>query len=332
MLEAWMRKRSLSEFMGSEMLYDYKSGRLDSHRTMAVEEVLESSPKVRKELKTLTAGIEYCEKLKAINVSDQLTDFIVNQPTIVEKIISALRWSRLPQPVRWAFEAVVVAVAIALFVVQMPELFKDQQVKSDSVIVKKFDLTPPTETVPESAPEPVATIPVPEPAPTPLPAPEAIAPPVVVSPPPIEKPIEKKGNAYVYRMTMFVDDVDKVTPEVVALIESLGGSKAGEVELGWRRKGGSYFHFSIPMATTTALQEGLKKYAPFNMIKSNHPRVMPADTERFILWMEKRGGEAEVESAEASAAESEEESGVQQTEEESQESTEGVETEEDQGN
>src|SRR5690606_13901079 len=96
-----------------------------------------------------------------------------------------------------------------------------------------------------------------------------------------------KGNAYVYRMTMRVSDVDTVTPEIVTLITGLGGEKAGEVQLGWRRKGGSYFHFSIPLANSPSLREGLKKYSTFNIVKSAHTRVMPEDTERYILWLER---------------------------------------------
>ena len=102
----------------------------------------------------------------------------------------------------------------------------------------------------------------------------------------------KKGNAYVYRMVMFVDNVDKITPELVKMMKTLGAEKAGEVELGWRRKGGSYFHFTIPQSNNQLLQDSLKKYSNFNLIKSSHPRVMPDGIERFILWVEeKKSGE-----------------------------------------
>lgn len=317
-----MRKRNLSEFMCIEMLYDYKSGKLDPLRHQAVEEVLQSSPRVREELKKLTIGISYCEKLKNISVSEPLVDMILNQPRATERVFSKFRWSSFPQPVRWAFEAVVVAVAIALFVIQVPDLFKGDKAPLKSMVVKKFDIKPPGPEVAEESeiesnniddkPTEVAQATVPA---TPViaskeiplllrPPEEPIAKPaesvdVAAAPaqtptqttpqpaPAQEKPAPKKGNAYVYRMTMHVDDVDTITPEIVALITGLGGEKAGEVELGWRRKGGSYFHFSIPMVNSPALQEGLKKYAKFNIVKSAHPRVMPEDTERYILWVEK---------------------------------------------
>ncbi len=314
-----MRKRNLSEFMSIELLYDYKSGKLDPLRREAVEEALQSSPRVREELKKLSIGMSYCDKLKNVSVSEPLVDLILNEPKPTQRIFSKLKWTRLPQPVRWAFEAVVVAVAIALFVTQMPELFKDSSTPSESIVVKKFDgraveeqvedsseiqvevkpeavqtpvvaskeipellkpLLPEEEAKPDT-PQVIATAPTPPPAAAPGKTATA-----VVSETAKETPV-KKGNAYVYRMTMRAADVDTITPEIVALITGLGGEKAGEVQLGWRRKGGSYFHFSIPMVNSPALREGLKKYSTFNIVKSAHPRVMPEDTERYILWLER---------------------------------------------
>jgi hypothetical protein len=326
-----MRKRNLSEFMCIEMLYDYKSEKLDALRKQAVEEGLQASPRVREELRKLSIGMSYCEKLKSTRITEPLVDFVINQPKPAEKFLSHFRWKAFPQPVRWAFEAILVAVAISLFVTQMPELFKGHKKSDSGFVVKKFDLKPteptkpplvaskdleagkpaekPAEKVAEKAPTPtVPTTPI---SATPL----VLAPttPIAktVEPVPVkpaepaqvtaavtpestaektaEKPkVAKKGNAYLYRMIMQVDNADKVTPQVTALITSLGGEKAGEVELGWRRRGGSYYHFTLPKANNQAFQDGLKKFGVFSMVKSAHPRVMPEDTERFILWLEER--------------------------------------------
>ena len=328
-----MRKRNLSEFMCIEMLYDYKSGKLDALRQQAVEEGLQNSPRVREELRKLSIGMTYCEKLKMTTVTEPLVDYIMTQPKPTEKAISKFKWNGLPQPVRWAFEAVVVAIAISLFVTQMPELFRGSGKKEDSgFVVKKFDLKPmdskidvaktvakQPETPKDVAPAPVAgsaptqasTTPVPAPAPTTAPVqapvPSVVATAPVVSPIPAPTPAAvakteektkpaKKGNAYLYRMVLRSDNVDQVTPSVTQLIKSLGGEKAGEVELGWRRKGGSYYHFSLPKANNQAFQDALKKFGQFSIVKSPHPRVMPEDTERFILWIE------ENKSAKSSAA------------------------------
>lgn len=306
-----MKKRSLSEFMCMEMLYDYKSDKLDALRSQAVEECLSSSPRVRDELKKLTLGMNYCDKLKEIKVSLPLIEAISSQPKPTEKLISKLGFTQLPQPVKWGLEAVVVAVAIALFVTQVPELFKGQE---DSLVVRKIETSNDIEVeqkeesidvdqshiAQQSAETKVAVNPPEAPkvkesvlvedkvvkpdvmavatpgSQTSAPLPESI----------VVKPVKKQG--YVYRLVMFVDNVDEVTPQIVQLLETNGGKKAGEVELGWRRKGGSYFHFTIPKQNYGLVTEELKKYSDFNIVKSDHPRVMPEGVERFILWVEER--------------------------------------------
>lgn len=305
-----MKKRSLSEFMCMEMLYDYKSEKLDALRSQAVEECLSSSPRVRDELKKLTLGMNYCDKLKEVKVSLPLIEAISTQPKPTEKLISKFSFSQLPQPVKWGLEAVVVAVAIALFVTQVPELFKGQE---SSLVVRKIETNNDIEVEqkeeaidveqPQLAQQPVAkeevvaknevakqkeSIP---------PSSNTVTQVAIVSASPstqapnsaeqvVAKPAKRQG--YVYRLVMFVDNVDDVTPQIVQLLETNGGKKAGEVELGWRRKGGSYFHFTIPKQSYAVVTEGLKQYSDFNIVKSDHPRVMPEGVERFILWVEER--------------------------------------------
>lgn len=323
-----MKKRTLSEFMCMEMLYDYKSGKLDALRAQAVEETLASSPRVRDELKKLSLGLSYCDKMKEVKVSLPMVEAIANQPKQTERVFGRLAFSAWPQPMKWGFEAVIVAVAIALFVTQMPELFKGRE---DAVVVRKFDT--PTEASHDDVPEVKAPAEVPVQTDVPVghteaevakaPAKPVSDKPLVFAPvvkpvsqstqtPPESKPTQvaqvdsgatpdgntkpavesaakkPKRQGYVYRLVMYVDNVDQVTPEIVALIESHGGEKAGEVELGWRRKGGSYFHFTLPQPAYEEVTQQLKKYSDYNIIKSEHPRVMPEGSERFILWVEEK--------------------------------------------
>lgn len=308
-----MKKRSLSEFMCMEMLYDYKSQKLDGLRTQAVEECLISSPRVRDELKKLTLGMAYCEKLKEVKVSIPLMEAIVSQPKPTQKLLSRVGFTSLPQPVKWGLEAVVVAVAIALFVTQVPELFKARE---DSLVVRKIETSQeveapevqkeaPVEQIPtlaqnnqkpiEKAPEVENSKPAEQPNVQPTPTVVAVATPTptVSQGQPAQQqaavaPKPPKRQGYVYRLVMFTDQVDAITPQIVALIQSNGGEKAGEVELGWRRKGGSYFHFTLPQQNYAVVTEELKKFSDFNIVKSEHPRVMPEGVERFILWVEEK--------------------------------------------
>lgn len=97
---------------------------------------------------------------------------------------------------------------------------------------------------------------------------------------------EKKPRGFVYRAFMNLPNVDAVTPEVVEKLKAFGAEKAGEVELGWRRGNGSYFHFTLPESNEESALEMLRTYGPVRISKDPHPRVMPEGQVRFILWLE----------------------------------------------
>ncbi|MCM2280431.1 MAG: hypothetical protein NDI61_01135, partial [Bdellovibrionaceae bacterium] len=97
---------------------------------------------------------------------------------------------------------------------------------------------------------------------------------------------EAKPKGFVYRAFMNVASVDEVTPEVTKQLESLGGEKAGEVPLGWRKGAGSYFHFTISETHVEEVTKLLRTYGPVRISKDPHPRVMPTGQVRFILWVE----------------------------------------------
>lgn len=94
----------------------------------------------------------------------------------------------------------------------------------------------------------------------------------------------------IIRATMSKGDVEAWTPGVTEEIVRLGGLKAGEVQLGWRRKGGSYFHFSLPQSNYDTLISYLQTLGPVRIVKEPHPRVMPEGTLRLILWIEQGSG------------------------------------------
>lgn len=102
----------------------------------------------------------------------------------------------------------------------------------------------------------------------------------------------KHGQGFLYRAFMANENVDEIRPEIVKLIKNLGGQKAGNVELGWRRQGGSYFHFTIPESKNAQLVEGLKHYGKVIFKKDPHPRVMPQGVLRYILWIEEKSEES----------------------------------------
>lgn len=97
---------------------------------------------------------------------------------------------------------------------------------------------------------------------------------------------EAKPKGFVYRAFMSLHDLDTVGPKITDEIRGLGGEKAGEVELGWKRGAGRYYHFALPETNEERLMEKLRAYGPVRISKDPHPRVMPSGQVRFILWIE----------------------------------------------
>lgn len=100
---------------------------------------------------------------------------------------------------------------------------------------------------------------------------------------------DKKTKGFVYRGTMKIDDLDERTPLIAQQIIDLGGKKAGEVELGWKKDNkGSYYHFSMPESNYEKFLEYLHGFGPVRFSKDSHPRVMPPGQIRIILWVERK--------------------------------------------
>lgn len=96
----------------------------------------------------------------------------------------------------------------------------------------------------------------------------------------------KSSRSFVYRAFMTLSDLEDIAPKITQQMKELGAEKAGEVELGWRRGSGRYYHFTIPELSEQKLLESLRVYGPVRISKDPHPRVMPEGQVRFILWIE----------------------------------------------
>ncbi len=97
---------------------------------------------------------------------------------------------------------------------------------------------------------------------------------------------DPKARGFVYRAFMNLNDLDDIGPKIADEIIELGGEKAGEVDLGWKRGSGRYYHFELPEANERKMIERLQVYGPVRISKDPHPRVMPQGQVRFILWVE----------------------------------------------
>ncbi|MBK9040732.1 MAG: hypothetical protein IPL83_16535 [Bdellovibrionales bacterium] len=97
---------------------------------------------------------------------------------------------------------------------------------------------------------------------------------------------DKPMKNFVYRAFMSLDKLEDGSSQIASEIKRLGGVKAGQVELGWKKPKGSYFHFSIPESNYEELLKILRTFGPVRIDKEPHWRVVPQGQIRFILWVE----------------------------------------------
>lgn len=102
-----------------------------------------------------------------------------------------------------------------------------------------------------------------------------------------EKKSEKK-QGFLYRGKIQVTNLVATTPKFVEKITELGGRKAGEVSLGWKKDAGTYFHFTIPESKYQSLLDFSKDYGKLILQKEKHERVMPDGIIRIIFTIEEK--------------------------------------------
>jgi hypothetical protein len=66
----------------------------------------------------------------------------------------------------------------------------------------------------------------------------------------------------------------------------MGGRKAGEVPLGWKKGNSSYFHFTLPENKYEELKQFMTTYGTLKIQKEHHERVMPDGIIRLIISVE----------------------------------------------
>ncbi len=103
------------------------------------------------------------------------------------------------------------------------------------------------------------------------------------------KTIEKKNlvkakQGGLYRGSIVVSDLETVATKITDKLVDLGGRKAGEVELGWRKNPHlAYYHLTMPEGSVQDAKDFLKNFGQLKLDFENHPRLMPNGTKRIIL-------------------------------------------------
>jgi hypothetical protein len=305
-------ERKVTSFIGQELLYDYMSGKLDKERIKAVEEYLQHNRESQNDIHKIQVGLDYTELMSQTKVSDALLQKIQIPDNYVENVVNKLKIEQWPAPVKMGVEASLIAIAITIIAVLIPwnkilesssqpsnvtltEINKSplpqQGEDAPPVAAKRQDgevqfqdevKAPPTtvKTVaqvaaPQNTPQPPATA-KPATAVAAVSAPESAT----------ENSENKKSMGFLYRGTIKITNAKAINSKLVEGLNALGGRKAGNVELGWAKGSGFYFHFTIPESKYQDLLSIFKDYGTLHISKEKHDRVMPDGIIRLIIDVE----------------------------------------------
>lgn len=286
--------------MAQESLYDYVSGQLDLDRKTAFETYLHSSSELQSELNMMLAAEKYTLHLAKTRIAPVVLDQMQEVRSITEVVFLKLKWKNWPDFMKWATEAFLISVFIASAIIIIPwgkiqfhQSSKDTKRDAKSTTIA----TPTTEPATQAVTQPTASAPI-----AAVTTKSALVESVTATNMTDEGATEttsgedrtlKKMKGLLYRILLDTEDSDSHTVALREKIISLGGKKAGQVELGWRKRDpdGNYYHFTMPESNYQKLITTLGGYGPVRIFKNPHERVMPEGQIRIILWIEDKVSE-----------------------------------------
>lgn len=300
-------QREVSSFIGQELLFDYLTQTLDSERQKAVEKFVAGSKLAQDDMAKILNGLQYAERLSETKVSQKVIDRINEPSTYLAVLLKKTNFQKWPGSIKWALEALIVISIVGVFTLIIPwdkvskfnpfpqsretvlaEVSRQTQI-GDPQKLKEVEAAEPPQFVDE-----VKTVVAKEPQKSTT-APETVAsnPPVAVAASAdanTVKESKKPGEGVLFRGAINVTNLDTVGPKIRDKIMDMGGRKAGEVALGWKKTPkSSYFHFTVPEAKYQELIDFLGTYGKLKISKEKHPRIMPDGIIRLIITVDEAG-------------------------------------------
>lgn len=314
------KSRTLSRFLCQEMMYDYVTDNLDEERKQAMKDYIQRSEETQEDLEAFQEALNYCEQLSHLTPTEPLIEKVKSQSSLSKKMIGALSWNNWPQPVKWTLQGALVSVlaaGVAIFLpweslqidldlkskgsplyvaeTQTPDVNQEQESPNSEANTESSEPQPSesseTKVAAQEDPQPVEE---PKSSPEPAKKSESVENTVAENnnEEEVEAEVSKSRSAVVKsnlkgsltRMYMTVKDFKEFSLVVEDFIRSVGGSKAGQVELGWEKNQNTrYFHFTIPEKDYPNLMQLLRAKADTRVMRTPHSRVMPEGKMRLIL-------------------------------------------------
>jgi hypothetical protein len=301
--------RKLTPFVGQELLYDYLCHKLDPERMRAIEDLVTRSRETQDEIHTLTKALNYVEQLRETTVSQSLIENIKAPTSYFQGLLQKVRFGEWPVGIKLGIEVLIVATLVFSSIIVIPwhriNNFKWESSGEVTLAEIQNDLQKPASNETELTPKEAVTFqdegtvaakptpPTAQAEPTPAQVVAAVA---ATSTAPVLPAMDPKTEAqsaagsknsssqgYLYRGTISVTNLTATSEKFVERIGDLGGRKAGEVDLGWKKGDGTYFHFTIPEARYETLIGYLNEYGKLQIQKEKHERIMPDGIIRLII-------------------------------------------------
>ena len=309
------------------MLFDFVSNRLTTDDHTAVEVAIDEYPELKEEIRQLRGALTYCASLSKIEVSEVLLSDITKRISFRKSVNE--RWRSRAPFVRFGIPVIAICVlAILILKVFIPNW--NMNGAPETITLAKLDRKSPVNGSPEDRSANGALAPMAATlAKTPVTTSTTFVSTtststtsstsssstststtlsVLAAVTPTTRPLTTttRREGYVYRVFVSTKDASEASDKTKEMILGMGGTKAGEVELGWQEPRGRYFHFIIPEKTYDEFIGFIKTLGPVRIQKDRHPRVMPEGQIRFILLVQDKSKAASVSDAPSSATRSRE--------------------------
>lgn len=314
-------QREMSSFIGNGLLFDYLNNQLDEDRKKAVENYLRFSRDAQLELEKIQSAILFAESLKNLSVQEQVIKKIESQQNYIQVFLHKTKLKQLPAGIRWGIEAIGAMMIILILLIFTPWqkiIQKSLNNQQDSIILAEInvnkenngtsgpevkgdfadeELTNTKKDLQQTADSNIhsKTETIANETQTNQPSKEKDK--VVINDLPNKNKVEsldsnskdtvQKHEGFLFRGDLKITNISASGAKITAKINELGGRKAGEVNLGWKKGQSSlYYHFTIPETKYKDLLAFLNSYGKINLVKERHPRIMPEGIVRVILTVD----------------------------------------------
>lgn len=315
------REQLQSRYFSQERMFEYFKKELNAEEVRQTETFLAESSPMRQDLEDMKHAAQFIQQLRDVRISEKMLARIAAQQPVSLDLAKRLEFAQWSLGFRRSLMFIAGALGVLLLLLMVPwdEIYRQISRNQSTQVVlvetpraqSELDLSAyekqekpefsddeskPTESEknPSAKPNPSTTAKttakneVAKTTTPPVSQPAALVKPI---PNPVKIEVDDSQSAaanattgYLYRGRLTISNLPDSEPKITEKIIALGGRKAGEVALGWKKTPQSaYYHFTIPENKLNELTQFLALYGEPRIVKEKHPRVMTDGIIRLII-------------------------------------------------